>query len=140
MNSKKVFGIAVSKDSTGTMIGRIINGDERDHLLTYFPEKFVKPEPYGANYTIGKVQSESGIGFRELPGEAIFGVILTCPDNDCEFRVYADKEPDEIQDVLNVLGGLSTFKEIFEKTGNTYAIGYTGGSGMWEMICLPPNK
>lgn len=137
---KKVDGIAVVKKADGSMNGRIISAAERDELLSSFPDLFKKPDITGANFTIGKTKSETGIGFRQLPGEAIFGTILTCPDNDCEFLVYADKEPDEFMNVVNALGGFSTFTEELIHFGNSYAASYPGGSGMWEMTCLPPNK
>lgn len=140
MNSKKVGGMSVIKNSSGEMKGRIISLTERDTLLSAFPDRFQKPTLVGQQFTMGKMQSDTGIGFRELPGEAIFGVMVTCPENDCEFMVYADAEPEEAQPVIDALGGVGTFTEEVVHSGNTYSASYPGGSGMWEMTCLPPNK
>ena len=140
MNSKKVGGMSVIKDAAGAMKGRLIDFGERDLLLSQFADRFQKPTQIGEQFTMGKIQSNTGIGFRQLPGEAIFGVIVTCPENDCEFMVYADAEPEEAQPVIDALGGVGTFTEEVVHSGNTYSASYPGGSGMWEMTCLPPNK
>lgn len=135
MNSKKVAGIAVFKNPGG-MIGRIISDSERSSLLAQFLDRFQTPILIGQNYTIGKTKSDTGIAFKALPESAIFGVILTDESNDCEFLVYADAELDEAMQVINALGGLSTFKEEVVHLGNTYSATYPSGSGSWDPICL----
>ena len=93
-NSKKVAGIAVLKDGQGNMSGRILSDTERQTVLAQFSDRFQVPTKIGENYTIGKLKSDSGIGFKALPESAIFGIIVTAT-NDCEFRVYADAELSE---------------------------------------------
>ena len=138
MNSKKVAGIAVIKNSAddAVMQGRVISDSEKQALLDQFRDRFQTPTLVGANYTIGKLKSDSGIGFRELPEKVIFGVILTDPTNDCEFLVYAEAELAAAMPVIDALGGLSTFTEDVVHFGNTYAANYSGGSAQWDPLCL----
>ena len=131
---KPRLGVAVMKGSDGNMRGRTINDKEQEMLRLQFGSRFTVPDKVGENYTIGEVHSTAGIAFKALPGEAIFGVLL--PVGDCDLLVYADKEPSEIQDVIDALGGLDTFKEQVVHFGNSYTANYPGGSGSWDPICL----
>lgn len=139
---KKIAGMAVLRNGSAAsgLIGRIVSPEERDALLVQFADRFKKPVLIGQNYAIGDVKSDTGIGFKALPESAIFGSILTCADNDCEFMVYADAELDEAMDVVNALGGITTFTEPVVHFGNIYSATYPGGSGSWDPICIPPNK
>ena len=130
---KPRLGIAVIKDPDGSMKGRIIKDKDQEMLITQFGPRFQVPTIIGQNFTIGNVNSTTGVGFRELPGEAIFGVLL--PVGECDLLVYADKEPDEFQQVIDALGGIETFKDAVVHTGNTYTAIYPGGSGSWEVTC-----
>lgn len=136
MNAKKVAGIAVLKDAQGNMKGRIVSLKERDELFAEFGDRFSKPVPVYTNYTIGKLKSDTGIGFTTLPQEVIFFSTLTCPTDDCEFQVYGEAEPAEARPVIDALGGEQTFTEEVVQYGRMYSATYPGGSGSLCPLCL----